>query len=148
MNEIATWMVSVGESVDLSRKDAILAARAVLRFFGGQKVYFPMAGNTDESKNAEALDGVITDELGGAVAQRYVPAFLKVFGGGQTYFPLERSAFRDEIADQVYERFDGTPGVVNELCREFGTTFVQIYRLYHHGLDRSRASRERTLFDQ
>lgn len=134
MKEVARDMVeSVAQAVG-SRELAVRAVRAVLRYFGGQLIYFP--AYRESSKHLGQLRGVLADEIGDADAERFIAAWTRFFGGGQMYMPLEHVAFRDEIADEIYRRYDGTMDKMADLCREFRTSYVQIYRLYHHGRGR------------
>ncbi len=144
MKGVAKDMVeSVAQTMG-SRELAVRAVRAVLRYFGGQLIYFP--AYRESSKHLDQLRGVLADEIGDADAGRFIGAWTRVFGGGQMYMPLEHVAFRDEIADEIYQRYDGTMDRMSDLCREFRTSYVQIYRLYHHGKNRI-LNKQSDLFD-
>jgi Mor family transcriptional regulator len=146
MTGIARDMVeSVAQRLG-DREEAIRAVRAVLRFFGGQLIYFPQSARED-SKQVMHLRDVLTDEIGGVDAERFIEAWAKYWGGSQQYMPLEQSAFRDEIADEIYARFDGSMDTMGDLCREYKTSYVNIYRLYHKGQSRARTG-QRDLFDE
>lgn len=145
MTGIAQEMVeSVAQSLG-DREEAIRAVRAVLRYFGGQLVYFPQ-GRGDESKQVVRLRAVLEDEIGGLDAERFIEAWSRFWGGSQQYMPLEHAAFRDEIADEIYERYDGSMDTMADLCREYRTSYVNIYRLFHRGQER-KAKRQGGLFD-
>lgn len=137
MTENAGFMVTVAERTTESRQDAIRVVRAILRHLGGQKLYLPAKPLDASSRVVDELRGIVADELGDARAEKFLTAFLQVFNG-DIYLPLERGAFRDEIADEIFTRYNGTNEMMAELCREHRTTFTQIYRLYKIGRDRRR----------
>jgi Mor family transcriptional regulator len=148
VTELARDMVESVAQRLADREEVVRAVRAVLRYFGGQLVYFPFARADAGSKQLSKLRDVLADEIGDADAELFVNAWTRYFGGSQMYMPLERTAFRDEIADEIYERFDGNMDTMSELCREYRTSYVQIYRLYHLGQKRKAAPKERGLFDE
>ena len=146
MTELAREMAHVATTIIGKRSDAIRLVRAILRHFGGQLVYLPVTHrNSDASKHLETLRGIVADEIGDGVADQFVAQFIKSFGGCQLYIPLEYAAFRDEICDEVYRRYDGTSDCMADLCREYNTSYVNIYRWYHRGRERSKRGPE--LFD-
>jgi len=133
MTQLSSEMVTVVTLAGADRSVAIRAVRALLREFGGQLIYFPAARET--SKQVERLRGVLEEEIGGG-AEKVIEAWSRVYGGAQLYLPLEHRAFRDEIADEIYRRYDGKADTMNELCKEYRTSYVQIYRLFHLGQER------------
>jgi len=147
MTEFARDMVRVITPEAEGWEIAVRVARAILRYFGGQLLYFPRPDNTEGSKPAAELFGVIEDETNTPQAERILRAFLREFGGGQLYIPLEHVAFRDEIANEIYERYNGTSDRMAELCREFRISFNQVYRLCRHGQQRRADSLSPSLFD-
>lgn len=149
MTEIARDMVESVAQRLADREEAIRAVRAVLRYFGGQLVYFPFARADAGSKQLTRMRDVLADEIGDGEADRFVEAWTQYFGGSQMYMPLEHKAFRDEIADEIYERYDGTMDRMAELCQEYRTSYVNVYRLYHLGRERkaSQNTRQRDLFE-
>jgi len=147
MTEFARDMVRVIVSETEDRETAVRVARAILRYFGGQLLYFPRPDNSEGSKHADELFGIIEDETNTPQADKILRAILGEFGGGQLYIPLEHVAFRDEIADEIYRRYNGTNDRMAELCREFKISFNQVYRLCRHGQQRRADSLTPSLFD-
>jgi Mor family transcriptional regulator len=133
MTPMSREMVEVVARAGAGRALAIRAVRALLREFGGQLIYFPSA--REHSKQVERLRAVLEEEIGGG-AEKVVDAWSRFYGGAQLYLPLEHKAFRDEIADEIYRRYDGKADTMNALCKEYRTSYVQIYRLFHHGQER------------
>ena len=55
---------------------------------------------------------------------------LTVYGGAQWYVPLERTAFRDVIAQEVLTAYDGKTETMRNLCRRYGcSTFAHRKRV-------------------
>ena len=112
---------------------AIKALRAVCRYFGGQLIYIPMTKTTGDTTGE--LHGVLVDAVGDAAGEKILDKIMTLFGGVQIYIPMERGAFRDVIAREIYERYDGNKARIRDLCREYGMSFVQVYRLWAEGRD-------------
>jgi Mor family transcriptional regulator len=146
MTDAAREMVDVAEAALGNHAQAVKVVRAILRYFGGQLIYLPLSADHIGSKVLDDLRGVVADEIGDGDADRLLGPWSKMFGGMQLYMPLEASAFRDEIADEIYARYNGTTGCMADLCREYRTSYVQIYRLYHRGRERKTA-RQADLFE-
>lgn len=111
----------------------IRAFRAVCRYFGGQLLYVPATKHTGDT--TIELRGVIVDEVGEADGDKILDRIMALFGGYQVYIPMERGAFRDIIAREIYERYDGDKQKIRDLCREYGMSFTQVYRLWAEGRD-------------
>jgi Mor family transcriptional regulator len=125
-------------------ESATRGIRALCRYFGGQLVYVPK--NKADGRAAEKIRGVLADEIGDADAEKILEKLMAFYGGIQTYIPLERNGFREDIAREIYEKYDSSHETMNELCREYGFTFAQVYRCYHN--ERERRKRERELKSQ
>ena len=115
------------------RSSAIRALRAVCRYFGGQLIYIPV--NKTAGGTTEELRGVLTDEAGDRDGGKILERIMSLFGGCQIYIPMERGAFRDIIAREIYELYDGDKKKIRDLCREYGMSFTQVYRLWGKGRD-------------
>lgn len=109
------------------------ALRAVCRYFGGQLIYIPITKSTGDTY--KELRGVIVDEVGDADGDKILDKIMALFGGYQIYIPMERNGFRDVIAREIYERFDGDKQRIRDLCREYNMSFTQVYRLWAEGRD-------------
>ena len=112
---------------------AVRALRAVCRYFGGQLVYIPMDKTTGDT--IAELRGALVDEVGDGDAERILEKIMALFGGIQIYIPMERGGFRDIIAREIYEKYDGDKKKIRDLCREYGMSFSQVYRLWAEGRD-------------
>ncbi|QQO10324.1 Mor transcription activator family protein [Breznakiella homolactica] len=117
----------------LGNKDtAVRGVRAICKWFGGQLIYIPRS-KTEGAKNSEKLKDILFGALGekdGAVMLKKIMAY---FGGVQLYIPIEQRAFKKEIAQEIYDRYDGTQESMRRLCREYGISFSQVYRLWSSG---------------
>jgi Mor family transcriptional regulator len=112
---------------------AIKAMRAVCRYFGGQLIYIPAAKTTGDT--TRELRGVLVDEVGDTSGEKILDKIMALFGGFQIYIPMEKGAFREIIAREIYERYDNDKEKIRDLCREYGMSFVQVYRLWAEGRD-------------
>jgi Mor family transcriptional regulator len=115
------------------RAAAVKAIRAVCKYFGGQIVYFPKSKIT--GKTTEELHGVLRDAVGDYHGGLMLERLMALYGGGPIYIPMEKGAFRKDIAQEIYERYDGNDETIRDLCREYNMSFVQVYRLYYEGRD-------------
>jgi Mor family transcriptional regulator len=112
---------------------AIKALRAVCRYFGGQLLYIPITKNTGDTTSE--LRGVLVEAVGDASGERILGKMMSLFGGSQVYIPMEKNAFRDIIAREIYERYDGDKEKIRDISREYGISFSQVYRLWAEGRD-------------
>jgi Mor family transcriptional regulator len=117
----------------VDRAAAVKGVRELCRYFGGQLVYVP-AGKRD-SDVVKELCGVLRDAVGEEDGLKMAGKITAMFGGSQIYVPMEKMAFRQIIAREIYERYDGAGGKLRDLCREYGVSFTTVYRLFHKGRD-------------
>ncbi len=136
MTELAAEMAGViGRVVD--PETAVKLVRAVLRVFGGQLVRLPKDPDHDRGGASARVYSILEEEIGGT-AWEVLKQLCQTYGGMQLYLPLSRRAFRDEDADAIYRRYDGKTETMQQLCQEYDRSYVEIYRLYHHGRERSK----------
>lgn len=128
-------------SCELDPDTAKRGIRTLCRYFGGQLLYIP--ANKDDGIAAEKIRGVLSDEVGDGDAEKIIAKLMLFYGGIQLYVPLERTGFKGDIAREIYEKYDGTPESMNELCREYNVTFTQIYRSVHSVMEMKRQERIR-----
>lgn len=126
---------------------AVKGIRAVCRYYGGQMIFLPRF-KRNGSKTAEQLFGILADEVGDGTAETMLDTIMAQFGGVQIYIPQESRAFRDEVAKEMYEQYDGTDESRGELCRKYGITFTQIYRLRARAVELQRRAKQPSLFDE
>jgi Mor family transcriptional regulator len=129
---IASDMIEGCESA-VDRPAAVKAIREVCRYFGGQLVYIPARKTT--GKRTEELHGVLRDAVGDRDADLILEKLMALYGGYQIYIPMEKGAFRDTIAAEIYERYDGSSETLGDLCREYHVSFSSLYKLYYRGRD-------------
>jgi Mor family transcriptional regulator len=122
-----------GCSAVVDREAAVKAVRGLCRYFGGQLVYIPVHKTT--GKTTEELHGVLRDAAGERDAALMLKKLMALYGGYQIYVPMEKGAFREAIAREIYERYDGSGETIGDLCREYGISFNTLYKLYYRGRD-------------
>ena len=126
---------------------AVKGIRAICQYYGGQMIFLPKF-KRDNSKTAEQVFGILADAVGDGTAEKMLEVLMSQFGGVQLYIPQEARAFRDEVAKEIYEKYDGTDESRGDLCREYKITFTQIYRLREHALELMREESQPLLFDE
>lgn len=124
--------VLAGRGVESER--ALQALRALSSWFGGQLVYIPQQKRT-QSRIGQEIYGVLADAVGDADAQRIYDIIARFYGGVQWYIPVEKTAFRKQIAQEIAQEYNGSVDSMRDLCRKYGMSFNQMYRLYHEGQD-------------
>lgn len=110
------------------------ALRAVCRYYGGQQLYIPR-WKKESSRKAEELRDVLADAVGDPDGETVLDELMTKFGGFAHYIPLEGRAFRTDVAQEIYESYDGTTEHLGDLCRQYGITYTQVYRLWHLARD-------------
>lgn len=130
-------------------KTAVKGIRAICQYYGGQMIFLPKF-KRDSSETAEQIRGVLADSVGDGAAETMLEVIMAQFGGVPLYIPQESRAFRDEMAKEIKERYDGTQETMRDLCRDYKISFTQVYRLWHRAEQIEREEREKKqpcLFD-
>ncbi|MCL2792237.1 MAG: hypothetical protein FWD87_04025 [Spirochaetaceae bacterium] len=124
-------LMSACEEATGSKEKALCAVRALCKKFGGQIIYIPFK----ESKKitAEYLRKVLVHSAGESNGEKMLLRIMILMGGVQIYIPMEYRAFRDEIAKEIYEKYDSSRNKMSELCNEHRISFAQLYRLWQRG---------------
>ena len=141
---VASCSVRLGAG---EHETAVKGIRAICQYYGGQMIFLPKF-KRDNSKTAEQVFGILSDAVGDGTAEKMLEVLMSQFGGVQLYIPQEARAFRDEVAKEIYEKYDGTDESRGELCREYKITFTQIYRLRERALELMREDPQPLLFDE
>ena len=141
---VASCSVRLGAG---EHETAVKGIRAICQYYGGQMIFLPKF-KRDNSKTAEQVFGILADAVGDGTAEKMLEVLMSQFGGVQLYIPQEARAFRDEVAKEIYEKYDGTDESRGDLCREYKITFTQIYRLREHALELMREEPQPLLFDE
>jgi Mor family transcriptional regulator len=105
--------------------------RALFRHFGGQIIYIPIRKDTGE--NAKRILKVLVAVVGNKHAKKIFEKIMFRFGGLQIYIPLERHAFRNNIALEIYEQNYSHGVPINDLAREYRISFNLAYTLWKEG---------------
>ena len=85
---------------------------------------------------AYRLRGVIADAVGDLYAEKILARIMALYGAMQVYIPMEKNAFRETIALEIYERYRGGRGngpSMNDLAREYGISTDHAFRLWRVG---------------
>ncbi|WP_020613111.1 Mor transcription activator family protein [Sediminispirochaeta bajacaliforniensis] len=125
-------MIDLCSGSVLDRSIAVEAIRLLCKWYGGQLLSMP---KSPEAETAKEIRGVLADAIGDSDADKIMESLTTFFGGSQLYIPMEARAFRDDIANEIYERYDGTMESMRELCREYRISYTQVYRLYHYAAE-------------
>jgi Mor family transcriptional regulator len=125
----------------MEQESARRGLRALCRYFGGQLLYIPQ--DKVDGESAEKIRGVLADEVGDADAEKIIEKLMAFYGGIQLYIPLERTGFKKDIANEIYEKYNGTNESMSELCRNYNLSFAQVYRCVHNAREAKRRERER-----
>lgn len=121
----------VDRGVDRTR--ALKGLRALSRIYGGQQLYIPQK----KTSVADEIIAVMADEIGDIDAEKIYDIIACLYGGVQWYVPLERSAFRDFIAREIYNGYDGTKESMRKYCIKYSMSFSQVYRLYYEAKEKA-----------
>ena len=116
----------------IENERALQALRALSSWFGGQLLYIPQQKRT-QSRIGEEIYGVLADAVGDVDAERIYDIIARFYGGVQWYIPVEKTAFRKQIAQEIAQKYNGSVDSMRDLCRKYGMSFNQMYRLYHEG---------------
>ena len=136
---VADMIESCSDVVE--KASAIKGIRDICKFFGGQLVY--LAKSKTDGDTTNELRGILHDAVGERDGERMLKKLMATFGGYQIYIPMEKNAFREIIAREIYDRYDGTNAKIKDLCREYGLSFTKVYRLWAEGRD----NKHQMLFD-
>lgn len=142
-NHVFVKDLTASLSCMIDKGSARRGIRALCRYFGGQLLYIPLS--KVDGASAEKIRGVLADEVGDGDAEKILSKLMMFYGGLQIYIPLERTGFKGDIAQEIYEKYDGTNESMNEICREYNVTFAQVYRSVHGVMEKIRLERERKM---
>jgi Mor family transcriptional regulator len=118
-----------GEGV--TSETAQKAVRALCRYYGGQMVYIP--ARKENGRSAENLRRVIADAAGDRAAEKILGKIMRLYGATQIYFPLERCAFKNIIALEIFARVGDNGRTMNDMAREYNISFTFAYNLWKEG---------------
>ena len=141
---VAACAIRLGKGEE---ETAIKGIRAVCQYYGGQMIFLPKQ-KRDGSKTAEQLFGILCDAVGDGAAEIILDVIMTQFGGVQIYVPQEVRAFRDEVAKEIYECYDGTDETRGDLCRKYNISFTQLYRLRSRAVELQKEMYTPALFDE
>lgn len=128
--DIVDDLIAACEQGCKKKETARKAVRAICREFGGGIIYISKRQEGFYSSIILTLFEEITDNQ---IALAMLERVMTLLGSVQIYIPLERTAFKNEIAIEVFEAYDGTVATLHKLKKELQCSFNHLYRLYHIG---------------
>jgi Mor family transcriptional regulator len=115
----------------LGRDAAVKGVRNLCRYFGGAMYYIP--AKKKDGRTFKEMHETLCETVGERGADVIIGKPMALFGGWQIYIPLERSAFEDVIAEEVYKRHTDENTNILEMARDYGVSFSKIYSLWKKG---------------
>lgn len=115
----------------IDRNTAVKGVRKLCLYFGGAMYYIPA-----KKKNGRSLAEIyeiLREAVGTRAAEIIVDRIMALYGGLQVYIPLERTAFRDVIAEEIYRRYTDENVPIREMCRDYLICFTRVYQLWREG---------------
>ncbi len=125
------WDIVDACSDAVGREAAVKGARNLCRYFGGGMYYFPSKKKTGHV--ISEMREVLRDAVGEAGAEIIIDKAMTLFGGFNFYIPLERTAFEDVIAEEIYRRNTYEGVKISQLFRDYNISFVKAYKLWKRG---------------
>jgi Mor family transcriptional regulator len=115
----------------IDRETAVKGVRNLCRYFGGCLVYIPL--KKKDGRMTQEMYNVISDTVGKRNANIIIDKMMALFGPGQVYIPLERYAFEDVIAEEIYRRNTDENVSISAMFRDYGICYSKVYKLWHKG---------------
>ena len=70
------------------------------------------------------------------VSKKVARQVMRDFGGSQIYIPLEKSAFKEDIEDEMFEMYTGAN--ISEIARKYNCSFTTVYDSIKHVRERKK----------
>lgn len=121
-------------AIDEIVKDTSLAKNICIllcKELGGAQCYIPR--NINKSKFKDLYLGILEDVVDKDTAIKIFKNMGVYCGARLIYIPLFSSAFRDEIAKDIYDNYDGTNKSLRASGKKHNISFTKTYKLYHRG---------------
>jgi Mor family transcriptional regulator len=115
----------------VGRDTAIKGARILCRYFGGTIVYIPV--KKKDGHIIKEINSVLNEFIGEHNTEKMLNKIMAIMGGNCVYFPMERTAFKNAIALEIYQRYNDEGVTVREMCRDYCMSFATIYQLWKKG---------------
>jgi Mor family transcriptional regulator len=115
----------------LDRDTAQKGVRNLCRFFGGGMYYIPI--NKTTNRMITEMRETLLRTVGERGAKIIMEKMVALYGGLQIYIPLERSAFEDVIAEEIYRRNMEENESLYFMFRDYNICFNRVYRLWKKG---------------
>jgi len=76
---------------------------------------------------------ILGETVGDRATEIIVNKIMTLYGGLQVYIPLERTAFENVIAEEIYHRYTEENVPIREMCRDYFICFTKVYKLWRKG---------------
>ena len=101
---------------------------------GGQLVSFPKSKfKQDCSATLACLRATLVQSIDKEYGERLYNDIVSTYLGEQIYIPKLLTAFRDDIALDVAQRYSDGRGIMITLCNEYNVTFATVHSLLRRG---------------
>jgi Mor family transcriptional regulator len=115
----------------IDRNVAIKGVRKLCLYFGGALYYIPIKKKGGNS--LKEMYEILREAVGDCATEIIIDKFMSLYGGFQVYIPLERTAFEDIIAEEIYYRYTDENVPMREMCRDYLICFTKVYQLWRKG---------------
>jgi Mor family transcriptional regulator len=115
----------------LGRDTAVKGVRNLCRRFGGGLYYIPFYKK--DSRILTEMKSTLSAAVGERGAKIIIEKMTALIGGQQVYIPLERYAFEDVIAEEIYKRNTEENVRLCDMFLDYGICFPKVYKLWHKG---------------
>jgi len=115
----------------INRETAVKGVRKLCLYFGGAMYYIPV--KKKDGKTLGVMYEILREAVGDRAAEIIINKLMALYGGFQVYIPLERNAFRDVIAQEIYRRQTVENVPMMEMCHDYNICFTKVYQLWKKG---------------
>ena len=115
----------------IDMETAVKGVRKLCLYFGGALYYIPR--NKKNGRSLEEMSEVLHNAVGSHAAEIIINKLMSLYGTLQVYIPLEKTAFEDIIAEEIYHRQTVENVYMREMCRDYHLCFTKVYQLWRKG---------------
>jgi len=115
----------------IDRNTAVKGVRNICRYFGGGMLYIPV--HKKDGRSITEMYETLREAIGDRAANVIRDKVMALFGGFNLYIPLERTAFEEVIAEEIYRRNMDENVPMREMFRDYGICYTKAYLLWRKG---------------
>ena len=86
-----------------------------------------------DGRTIKEMHETLREAVGDRAAKIIIDKTMAIFGGVQLYVPIERNAFEETIAEEIYRRNMDENVRMYEIFHDYGICFTKAYRLWKIG---------------